>query len=75
MTVTAEEKEKSYWERADRQKGIIDEKEALLEKMRAKIANYDEMSARLTDLTRRYEAQVKANEMLVIESDIRIHEM
>lgn len=75
MTVLAEEKEKSYWDRAGRQKKIIEEKESLLENLRVKIKNYDEISTRLSDFMRRYDAQVKANEMIVIESDIRIHEM
>lgn len=75
MTESAKEKENSYWDRVGKQKAIIDEKEAIIEKLTNRVKNYDEMSSRLTEIIRRHEAQVKINDLLVIDYDKKLEEI
>lgn len=71
----AEYKESSYWERAEKQKSIIDEKQAAIDVLQAKLKKYDELALRLDQYIKKYEAQVSMNERITIVNDIRVHEM
>ena len=75
MTASVEEEKKSYQERAKKQENIIIEKKEELAQMRKELKKFDDMSSKLSEFMRRYDAQVKANDMLVIGYEKRIFDI
>lgn len=72
MMVSAEKEKKSYQERAKKQENIIIEKKEELAQIRRELKKFDDMSSKLSEFMRRYDAQVKTNDMLVIGYEKRI---
>lgn len=70
----ASEKEESYRVCAGRQKAMIDEKQAMIETLQAKLKKFDELSEKLALYMKKYDAQVSINERITIENDIRVNE-